>query len=58
MLIWEKNFFINIRSLEDETFLKYALTELNNKRGDKPSLFFSLNFKKGHLDPARSFIQA
>ncbi len=45
-------------SLEEPDFQRYALTELNNKRGDNPSLSFSLNFKKGYLDPARSFIEA
>jgi hypothetical protein len=49
-----------INSLQEPDFQKYALTEteLNNKRGDNPSLSFSLNFKNGYLDPARSFIEA
>lgn len=42
----------------DPNFQKYALIELNNKRGDNPSLSFSLNFKKGYVDPANSFIEA
>jgi hypothetical protein len=45
-------------SLQDPDFQRYALTELNNKRGVNPSLSFSLNFKKGYLDPAKSFIDA
>jgi hypothetical protein len=45
-------------SLQDPYFQTYALTELNNKRGDNPSLSFRLNFKKGYLDPAGSFIEA
>jgi hypothetical protein len=47
-----------LNSLQEPDFQKYALTELNNKRGDNPSLSFSLNFKNGYLDPARSFIEA
>jgi hypothetical protein len=47
-----------INSLAEPDFQKYALTELNNKRGDNPSLSFSLNFKNGYLDPAKSFIEA
>jgi hypothetical protein len=47
-----------IDSLLEPDFQKYALTELNNKRGDNPSLSFSLNFKNGYLDPAKSFIEA
>ena len=47
-----------LNSLQDPDFQKYALTELNNKRGGNPSLSFSLNIKKGYLDPTRSFIEA
>ncbi|MFM7459189.1 MAG: hypothetical protein ACKO3R_11120 [bacterium] len=47
-----------IDSLVDPDFQKYALTELNNKRGANPSLSFSLNFKNGYLDPTKSFIEA
>jgi hypothetical protein len=47
-----------LNSLQDPHFQKYALTELNNKRGGNPSLSFSLNIKKGYLDPTRSFIEA
>ena len=47
-----------VGSLTDCDFQKYALIHFNNRRGANPSLSFSLNFRNGYLNPAKSFIEA